>query len=97
MRIGEHVAYLTKRKAPRKRNQDWRESAAKRGYGRRWARLRLIVLRLEPMCRACKTRPAVDVDHIVPLRRGGTNAMDNLQPLCRSCHSTKTHSDSTNG
>ena len=30
------------------------------------------------------------VDHIVPLPSGGTNALDNLQTLCASCHSIKT-------
>lgn len=29
------------------------------------------------------------VDHVVPLSQGGTNGIDNLQPLCRSCNSSK--------
>ncbi|HDH7443307.1 TPA: HNH endonuclease [Escherichia coli] len=31
-------------------------------------------------------RPAVEVHHIVPLSRGGTNTMSNLLSLCKSCH-----------
>ena len=31
-----------------------------------------------------------EVDHIVPLSRGGTNHMSNLQPLRSSCHKLKT-------
>ena len=31
-----------------------------------------------------------EVDHIVPLSRGGTNHMSNLQPLRASCHKLKT-------
>ena len=30
-----------------------------------------------------------EVDHIVPLCKGGTNAPGNLQLLCKSCHGTK--------
>lgn len=29
---------------------------------------------------------AAHIDHIVPLRRGGTNHLDNLRTLCRRCH-----------
>ena len=31
-----------------------------------------------------------DIDHIIPLALGGTNAPENLQILCRSCHRSKT-------
>lgn len=54
-------------------------------------KLRLMVLRAEPLCRDClgrgRTTAATDVDHIIPLRDGGTNELSNLQPLCHSCHS----------
>lgn len=78
-----------------------RGSAASRGYDARWRRLRLLVLRAEPLCRECGTEgrvtPAADVDHITPLRRGGTNDRRNLQPLCHSCHSRKTQAETTSG
>lgn len=75
-----------------------RGSSAARGYGARWQKLRAMVLRRHPLCadpfgvhaERGEAVVATEVDHIVPLSRGGTNAMDNLQPLCKSCHSRKT-------
>jgi len=29
------------------------------------------------------------IDHVVPLSKGGTNYIWNLQPLCRSCNSKR--------
>lgn len=87
------MAYLTKRKAPKQRQHDWRVNAHQRGYTKRWAAVRAIVMRAEPMCRHCKTTPAAEVDHIIPIKIGGTNAMDNLQPLCKACHARKTDRD----
>ena len=40
-------------------------------------------------CRHCHTADNLTVDHITPLIKGGTNDLDNLQTLCRSCNSRK--------
>lgn len=48
-----------------------------------------MVLAAEPLCRSCG-KIATDVDHIIPRASGGSDSFNNLQPLCRSCHSTKT-------
>jgi len=62
----------------------------------RWQRLRMVVLRREPLCRACtdagRTTPATEVDHLEPLQQRIDLAFveANLQPLCRSCHMAKT-------
>jgi hypothetical protein len=37
----------------------------------------------------------LEVDHIVPRSHGGTNAMDNLQTLCRKCNQGKSNRGST--
>ena len=44
---------------------------------------------LENRCQCCGTTEHITIDHIVPLSRGGTNAVSNLQPLCRSCNCRK--------
>lgn len=72
------------------RHEDDRPSASARGYGRTWQRLRRMVLAREPVCRSCQREPASEVDHIIALDKGGTNAMENLQGLCKPCHSRKT-------
>lgn len=73
---------------------DGRPSAARRGYGATWRKLRLLILAEEPLCRRCaaegRTTAAEHVDHDVPLERGGTNDRANLVPLCHPCHSRKT-------
>lgn len=65
-----------------------RESAAKRGYGRAWRAIRAAFLRDHPHCQC--GAPASEVDHIVSLRRGGSNSRLNLQALCKPCHARKT-------
>ena len=72
-----------------------REDPRRRGYGRRHAKLREQLLRSEPLCRHCKAKgrvtPATIADHIVSIANGGAiHDIDNLQPLCRTCHDRKT-------
>lgn len=95
---------IRRRQARRVRDSNYdagRPSAARRGYDRRWRKVRKKKLALDPLCEHCKLRgrttPATDVDHVVPLNRGGAGyAMSNLQSLCRSCHNRKTRSQHEN-
>ena len=71
-----------------------RPSSAARGYGHRWRRLRRMYLRANPYCVACKRQGrielATEMDHIIPKAQGGGDMEDNLQAMCKSCHSRKT-------
>lgn len=72
-----------------------RPSSARRGYGSHWRRLRALVLAGEPLCRQCGSNgiitEATEVDHIVAIAKGGSvSDLNNLMPLCKSCHSAKT-------
>lgn len=40
-------------------------------------------------CLACGATKYLNVDHIVPVYRGGTHDMDNLQTLCKVCNTKK--------
>ena len=43
------------------------------------------------------TSVAFEIDHIRPLANGGTNQIDNLQALCKSCHQDKTANEHEQG
>ena len=40
-------------------------------------------------CRNCGATDGLVIDHIIPISKGGTNDLDNLQVLCGSCNSSK--------
>jgi hypothetical protein len=40
-------------------------------------------------CLCCGSTENLTLDHINPVKLGGKNSLDNLQPLCKSCNSKK--------
>lgn len=40
-------------------------------------------------CLRCGEEKPLTVDHVLPISLGGTNDISNLQPLCKSCNSSK--------
>lgn len=64
---------------------------------KQWKDTRAYILSFNPLCKHCLMNdiltPAVDVDHIIDLKDDPSKCLDidNLQPLCKSCHSAKTY------
>lgn len=71
------------------RPADKRESSAKRGYGHKWRLIRGAFLKAYPYC-SCGAE-ATEVDHVISLRKGGTNQWSNLRAMCKPCHTRKTN------
>ena len=81
---------------------DKRLSRHERGYGSAWDKLRPIVFRRDAgLCQPCKAKGLVTAgticDHIVPKNEGGTDDLDNLQTICKRCHTLKTAKESARG
>lgn len=60
------------------------------GYGRGRALRREVA---SQPCVGCGSRVRVHADHVVPRKLGGSDARENLQPLCQACHNRKTARD----
>ena len=70
--------------------------ADEHGYAVRWAvasrrlkRRQKIYQRDGWRCVACGIGHDLTLDHILPKSKGGTDALDNLQTMCRTCNQAK--------
>lgn len=77
-------------------------SATVRTRGSRWMTTRERILSRDcGLCVECRkaghVTPATEVDHILRLERGGTDADSNLQSLCHDCHAAKTAAERQGG
>lgn len=75
---------------------DRRGSSTQRGYGYAWQQRKTALLLARPNCALCGKR-AVEVDHRIPKRLGGSDDDQNLQSICRSCHAIKTKKENPYG
>lgn len=67
-----------------------RPSAAKRGYGHAWRKIREeIIARDKGVCALCG-KPGKEVDHVKAKVNGGEDKKQNLRVLCGACHRKKT-------
>jgi len=69
----------------------------KRVSGRILQRIRKRMMQDQPLCRMCEVNGLVvlgaEMDHILPIFKGGSNDDENLQMLCVACHLKKTADD----
>jgi hypothetical protein len=49
----------------------------------------VVLLRDGARCRRCRTAVHLEVDHIIPVSKGGKTEESNLQTLCRRCNRHK--------
>lgn len=71
--------------------------AVHRPRGRRLQTIRKQHFAEHPLCVRCEAKglvaEAVQLDHVVPLAKGGTDEPSNRQGLCDPCHKAKTAED----
>lgn len=83
MKDPKYVSWLKNQWHHRRRNADGKHSYQE------WENLKA---QYNWICPACKKRePEIKLtsDHIVPLTKGGSNNIENIQPLCKLCNSRK--------
>lgn len=81
----------SKNNRPRKRLLDSQYHARKLGAKgthtlKQWNNL---CKKFDYRCANCGKKRKLTEDHIIPLSKGGTNYISNIQPLCLSCNSAK--------
>jgi 5-methylcytosine-specific restriction endonuclease McrA len=95
----EHLSFV------RELCKAWREEnpeKVREHHQRRWARMknaagkftmrefRKLCAKYDNRCLCCGTELSkLEPDHIIPLSRGGSNSIDNIQPLCHHCNVSK--------
>lgn len=79
----EKVRLHDYRKALKRRNATGAHSAEE------WSRLKKMYGYMCPYCKRFEPEIKLTKDHIIPLSKGGTDHIGNIQPLCHSCNSRK--------
>lgn len=82
----------------RKRGESiWQHRSKSRGYipgNIRYEVLKRAEFRCE-LCGISAKEKALEVDHIIPVNKGGLDIIENFQALCYSCNATKRDTDDT--
>ena len=91
--FNEPIVALKKCIEQYKRHQEWDEYHSKRAranvhISKGYVRNKVFDLYGEK-CLKCESTENIQIDHIVPVKKGGSNEIDNLQPLCNVCNASK--------
>lgn len=76
----EIISHLKARRYARERNAEGSHTLGEWNF---------LKLSFNNRCAICKENRPLTKDHIKPLSLGGTDYIENIQPLCRSCNSKK--------
>lgn len=49
----------------------------------------LLMMKADWKCLKCESELNLCIDHVMPISKGGSSAITNYQPLCKSCNSSK--------
>jgi hypothetical protein len=89
-RQGQHNQYLREHPELRLSYENARR-ARKTSAGGSFTPEEWIALcdKYEHKCVRCKRRRKLTADHVIPVSKGGTSSIENIQPLCKPCNSWK--------
>lgn len=83
------VAESAARNPETRRQKEHLRRARLRGNGVFHVSKKEIKTILSKPCFLCESKNNIVIDHIIPIAKGGTHSIGNLQPLCDKCNSRK--------
>ena len=73
----------------KEKEKDLRRRANKKGNGIFTISKRFMRNLYNSPCVSCGASERIEADHLIPIVKGGRHSEGNLQPLCKSCNSSK--------
>lgn len=75
------------------------DAATRRVTGSQRQKRRFSIWKEDPHCASCRRLvgypDGFELDHIIPLFKGGADTVENCQVLCTECHKAKTREELT--
>lgn len=88
----EAIAYLKgkkRKKVEKKAKRHYSQKRRNQFAGERADLMLALIERDGYQCKSCDNQDDLAIDHIIPLSKGGSDDLSNLQILCKSCNSSK--------